>query len=279
MTKAILQRPFYFPVRFTIAIFFMGLGHQGQANNTKKPTNSQTTSKKTALPTNANLTKLTKSTKPTKTVVKQPSPNTIKPTTIKSTTIKSTTIKSTTIKSTTIKSTTIKPTNCKPNAEAYKVGILHYAFAEQSNLVAIGNGDKLHPDAAKALKLMRQAATKDKVNLQVGSAFRSIQYQQNLINHKKAQGLTAKQIYHWSAPAGYSEHHTGFAVDFAPIGQGFGKTSSYRWLKGNANKYGFYQSFNTKVASKSGVATEAWHWKYLNSPTAKKALANQACYQ
>lgn len=175
---------------------------------------------------------------------------------------------------------TTKATNamCTPNAEALKVGIKHYPFKEQTNLVAIGNGYKLHPDAADALKKMLAAARSEGVSLTVGSAFRSVSYQQGIIDRKKKAGQSHKQIYHMSAPAGHSEHHTGFAVDFSPINSSFAKTKGYQWLLKNADKYGFKQTFTASYAAKSGVSEESWHWKFVNSPAAKQALAAQDCY-
>lgn len=167
---------------------------------------------------------------------------------------------------------------CTPNAEALKVGIKHYPFKEQTNLVTIGNGYKLHPDAAEALKKMLAAARSEGVTLTVGSAFRSVSYQQGIIERKKKAGQSHKQIYHMSAPAGHSEHHTGFAVDFSPINSGFAKTKGYQWLLKNADKYGFKQTFTAAYAAKSGVAEESWHWKFVDSAAAKQALAAQDCY-
>ncbi|MFB2539782.1 MULTISPECIES: M15 family metallopeptidase [unclassified Acinetobacter] len=167
---------------------------------------------------------------------------------------------------------------CTPHPEAASVGIKHYRFPEQTNLVSIGNGYKMHPDAAQALSKMMAAARQDGVTLTVGSAFRSVAYQQGIVDRKKAAGQKPKQLYFMSAPAGYSEHHTGFALDFSPINPSFAKTKGYTWLLSNAGKYGFKQTYTAAYSAKSGVSEESWHWKFTDSPAAQQALAAQSCY-
>lgn len=169
--------------------------------------------------------------------------------------------------------------DCTPNPAAAAVGIKHYRFPEasSSDLVDV-NGYKVHRDMAGKLREMMAAARAAGAPLTLGSAFRSVSYQQGIVNRKKSAGQSAYQIYHMSAPAGYSEHHTGFAVDFSPINSGFARTAGYRWLLNNASRYGFQQTYTAAYSAKSGVSEESWHWKYVASPSAQAALANQACY-
>ena len=66
---------------------------------------------------------------------------------------------------------------------------------------------------------------------------------------------------------GYSEHHTGRAVDFIAIDQtslsvNFEKTETFKWLVNNANQYGFYLSYPKD--NKEGIMYEPWHWMYRN---------------
>lgn len=169
--------------------------------------------------------------------------------------------------------------SCEFNQEAGSVGIKHFRFPEASSadLVSIGGRHQLHRDAVNALRQMQASAKAQGINLEVGSAFRSVSYQQGIINRKKSSGMSLHKIYHMSAPAGFSEHHTGFAVDFTPINSGFAKTKAFAWLKQNANQYGWYQTFTPSYSQKSGVSEESWHWKYLGSPTAQQMLANGNC--
>lgn len=174
--------------------------------------------------------------------------------------------------------TAMATADCTPNKTAYSVGISHFKFPEANaaDLVNVA-GYKVHKDAAESLKKMMADARADGAPLTLGSAFRSVSYQQGIINRKTKAGKSTKEIYRMSAPAGYSEHHTGFAVDFSPINSGFAKTAGYRWLLKNANSYGWYQTFTAEYSAKSGVSEESWHWKYKGSETAKQMLKNGDC--
>lgn len=153
-------------------------------------------------------------------------------------------------------------------SEALAVGIKHFRYDEtpRSELVASGYGSDskflIHRDAKPALQEMVRAARADGVTLTPGSIFRGVDRQRQIVNNKKSQGQSARQIYRTSSHPGYSEHHTGLAVDFTPINNSFANTEGYRWLRNNANKYGFYQSFTADYSAYSGVAEESWHWRY-----------------
>lgn len=155
---------------------------------------------------------------------------------------------------------------CAP--EALAVGIKHfkYADANPSDLVASGYGNdpkfKIHKSAKPALQEMIAAAKKDGVTLTPGSILRTSSRQAQIVANKKKQGQSAEQIYYTSSHPGYSEHHTGLAVDFSPINDSFAKTAGYLWLKNNAHKYGFYQTFTADYSAYSGVSEESWHWRF-----------------
>ena len=165
------------------------------------------------------------------------------------------------------------------SADALAIGIKHYKYPEaiSSDLVAIQGGRKLHRDAAAALQLMMDAANRDQTTLTIGSAFRSIAYQQGIVDRKKGQGQSNRQIYSVSAPAGHSEHQTGYVVDFSPIESSFAQTKAYRWLQANAKQFGWEQSFTPEYSKTSGVLIEPWHWRYIGTEQAKKTLARSGC--
>lgn len=78
---------------------------------------------------------------------------------------------------------------------------------------------------------MRAAARRNGVRLVVVSAFRGVEKQNRIIRAKKLRGMSLSEIYKVSAPAGFSEHHTGFAVDFYPTEPEFERTAAFDWLK------------------------------------------------
>ena len=67
------------------------------------------------------------------------------------------------------------------------------------------------------------------------------------------------------APPGYSEHHSGRAIDIAsagspPMTQDFEQTPAFAWLSANAGRFGFVMSFPR--GNPYGYVFEPWHWCY-----------------
>ena len=113
--------------------------------------------------------------------------------------------------------------NCQFSPDAIKADVKHYWFKEasRSDLEDIGGGRQLTHEAAAALRKLQEAARADGVTLTVGSAFRPVSYQAGIVARKKAAGQSDAQIYKVSSAPGYSEHHTGYALDFSPINNSF----------------------------------------------------------
>ena len=110
---------------------------------------------------------------------------------------------------------------------------------------------------------MREAAAGDSADLQVVSAFRSIEYQLGILERKLASGQSVTEILRVSAAPGYSEHHTGRAVDvtaqgFAALEEEFEKSPAFAWLTENAGRFGFRMSYPR--GNRHGVVYEPWHW-------------------
>lgn len=170
--------------------------------------------------------------------------------------------------------------NCKYSAEAVKVGIYHFQFPEvSSNDLVKVEGYKVHKIMSEPLQQMLKEARAQGVNLKIASAFRSVKHQQNIIQRKKNEGQSVKQIYFFSAAEGFSEHHTGLAIDFFPISSSFASSKTYQWLVENAEKYGFVQTFTESNAKVTGISVEPWDWKYVGDEQAKILLENAECYK
>jgi zinc D-Ala-D-Ala carboxypeptidase len=121
----------------------------------------------------------------------------------------------------------------------------------------------LVPLAATAWREMSAAARADGITLQIVSAFRGIERQGEIIRRKLALGISLDQILAVSAPPGYSEHHSGCAVDLntpgsPPLEPTFEDTDAFRWLAGRAALFGFRLSFPR--GNQFGYAYEPWHW-------------------
>jgi D-alanyl-D-alanine carboxypeptidase len=132
----------------------------------------------------------------------------------------------------------------------------------------------LHRDAAAALLAMQRDAANSGVALVVLSAFRSISLQNDLFFQVKAErNQSARERAMVSAPPGFSEHSTGYAVDLgdgrAPatnLSPGFDQTQAFAWLQAHAARYHFTLSFPRGNAQ--GVSYEPWHWRFEGSAEA-----------
>lgn len=126
-----------------------------------------------------------------------------------------------------------------------------------------GREFQLTPEAALAWREMKQAAREDEVIIEIVSAFRSIERQIDIIRAKLERGLPMQTILTLSAPPGYSEHHTGRAVDINTPGceateEPFEDTAAFCWLTTHAGRFGFTLSYPRGNAF--GFIYEPWHW-------------------
>ncbi|MFK8184706.1 MAG: D-alanyl-D-alanine carboxypeptidase family protein [Phormidesmis sp.] len=148
-----------------------------------------------------------------------------------------------------------------------------YDEAPPEELVALNANSllKLQPEAQQAVNAMLAKAKAEGVQLGVISAFRTVADQNHLYFDIKAErGQSAKTRAEVSAPPGYSEHHTGYAVDFIDEGrpdtqlsQTFEETLAYQWLDKNAAFFNFELSFPKEASS--GVSYEPWHWRFVGN--------------
>lgn len=149
----------------------------------------------------------------------------------------------------------------------------HYAYPEapasELEPISADGGIQLRRSAASAYQSMAAAAQQDGVSLVALSGFRTINDQQYLYFGKKAErGQSPTERAKVSAPPGYSEHHTGYAIDVGDgtvpstnLSEEFDKTPAFRWLKENAAHYSFELSFPKN--NPQGVSYEPWHWRYV----------------
>jgi D-alanyl-D-alanine carboxypeptidase len=151
------------------------------------------------------------------------------------------------------------------------LGHFPYPEATASQLVSVAPGLKLRPDAAQSYLAMQEAAAADGVSLTLLSAFRSLADQEHLFFAVKAQrNQSAFDRAKVSAPPGFSEHSTGFAIDIGDpsepatnLSPRFTQTKAYQWLRSNAARFQFTLSFPRD--NPQGVNFEPWHWRYEGS--------------
>ncbi|WPF90407.1 M15 family metallopeptidase [Cyanobacterium aponinum UTEX 3222] len=151
------------------------------------------------------------------------------------------------------------------------LGHLGYEQAPMSELKSItADGRiKLRTKAAEKFLEMQSDARRDGITLVAISGFRTIDDQEYLFfNIKEQRKQETSKRAEVSAPPGYSEHHTGYAVDIgdgnAPatnLNTNFEQTAAFRWLEANAAKYSFELSFPED--NLQGISYEPWHWRFV----------------
>jgi D-alanyl-D-alanine carboxypeptidase len=138
-----------------------------------------------------------------------------------------------------------------------------------------GREQKLSPGAAAAWRRMQRAALEHGIELQAVSAWRPVSYQLELLQRKLDKGLSMKEILKVSAPPGFSEHHTGHAIDittpgFAVLEDEFEHSPAYRWMERRAGDYGFRLSFPRN--NRHRLAYEPWHWCFDRQALRRRSM-------
>ena len=138
------------------------------------------------------------------------------------------------------------------NRDGRILGHLPYNEISKEKLVLIEPNIEVHIDMRDSLLKMREEAKKDGIYLVFLSGYRSVNLQNDIFySLKSIRNQEAAERARVSAPPGYSEHSTGFAIDIGDATQRetdfeteFENTDAFRWLKKNAAKFHFKLSFN-----------------------------------
>jgi D-alanyl-D-alanine carboxypeptidase len=144
-------------------------------------------------------------------------------------------------------------------------------YAEATDLMdvepnVIGTMQRLAPETATAWHTMKASAADDGVPLLLVSGFRSVRHQADIIRRKLAAGQSIGAILAVNAAPGFSEHHTGRAVDIAtpgtrPLTAEFESSAAFTWLQANAGAFGFRMPYGRR--NRFGFEYEPWHWSQV----------------
>jgi len=141
-------------------------------------------------------------------------------------------------------------------------------YAERKELIEVGPNlvgrmQRLAPEAAVKWQHMVAAASADGILLLIVSGFRSVEYQAELLRNKLKAGQSIEEVLKVSAAPGYSQHHTGLAIDIAtpgsrPLTEEFEHSDAFAWLSENAIHYNFSMTYPRD--NPYGFVYEPWHW-------------------
>ncbi|MFP7723674.1 M15 family metallopeptidase [Lysobacter sp. A3-1-A15] len=117
--------------------------------------------------------------------------------------------------------------------------------------------------AARAWSHLQAGARRQGIVLEAISGYRSHDYQLGIFERKLARGQGVDEILAVNAAPGYSEHHSGRALDIGTPGEpaaeeSFEATPAFEWLGRHAAQYGFTMSYPRD--NPHGIVHEPWHW-------------------
>lgn len=122
----------------------------------------------------------------------------------------------------------------------------------------------------------------------VSSGYRSEEKQSRLLQEEIDKNMGMGMTYDMAkedalltvAPAGYSEHETGLAVDIvAETNQRLDDTQEdtreNQWLQENCYKYGFILRYPKGKEDITGFSYESWHFRYVGKEAAKEIVEQE----
>lgn len=138
------------------------------------------------------------------------------------------------------------------------------------------------------MRLREDVLKEDSLQIELISVFRNREQQQKIFDSNLEKfGLEYARKY--SALPGYSEHHTGLAVDVGVFHEGklywyapeiLTVEYLYKPIHKKAPEYGFILRYPDHKKSVTKVAYEPWHLRYLDSPKiAKEITDNGLCFE
>ncbi len=138
-----------------------------------------------------------------------------------------------------------------------------------------------------ALAAMLDAGRQLGLRFVVCSGYRSREVQEQLfqedLNRYMNRGMDYEEAWaateRYTMPPGHSEHCTGLAVDIvAQANQNLDSsqesTAETRWLQTHCWEYGFILRYPKDKSSITGIAYEAWHYRYVGKEAAKYLTEN-----
>ena len=157
--------------------------------------------------------------------------------------------------------------------------------AKDWNLVLVGPKNKIENEVAES----QLAATKAGFPLVIISAFRSVESQKEVFDTNvnglvSGNGMTEEEAIAKTKETitepGYSEHHTGLAVDIVDqdwyntyqtqvLDASYGDQPGAKWIAENAPKYGFIIRYPKDRQDITGITYEPWHIRYVGKENAE----------
>ena len=139
---------------------------------------------------------------------------------------------------------------------------------------------QVEKEAAEKFNELRDALLKEGVTIELDSTYRSVKRQQEIWDEfEKEKGLAYAQKY--VAVPGYSEHHTGLALDVKLVKDGkviddnddmIAERDTFAKVHAKLADFGFILRYLEGKDSITGYAYEPWHLRYVGSTSVAKEI-------
>ena len=152
-------------------------------------------------------------------------------------------------------------------------------------LVEFETGYSIDTRIADAVQKMLADAKAEGLNIQICSAYRSVERQKQVFSESMEERVRSGMSY-WEAYSetavnvaepGTSEHALGLALDlisnqYVELDERQETTKEAKWLKENCHKYGFILRYPPEKTNITGIIYEPWHYRYVGEEDAKKIM-------
>lgn len=157
--------------------------------------------------------------------------------------------------------------------------------------VELANIDDTKQFDARAMeylnKMMNDMRKSGIANVWVQSAYRSVARQKELYDNSvqkylkqgKTQEEAEKLTEEYINKPGASDHNLGLAVDFNNVDNNFEDLKAFKWLKENAENYGFILRYPKDKENVTKIEYESWHWRFVGEEHAKKMNDLNMCLE
>lgn len=150
---------------------------------------------------------------------------------------------------------------------------------------SLGEKHRIEQKTYAAYEKLREELLKEGVQIELDSVYRSVEEQQEIWDEWSADPeLGEEYCKKYLAVPGFSEHHTGLAVDIFIMKDGkeirdndamIADTEDFAKVHELLPKYGFILRYPEGKDAITGYAYEPWHLRYIDDPALAKDLTKK----
>ena len=150
---------------------------------------------------------------------------------------------------------------------------------------ALGEKSRIEHETCAAFITLREELTAQGIQIELDSAYRSVEEQQEIWDDWSADPeLGEEYCKKYLAVPGFSEHHTGLAVDIFLMKDGeiirenddmIADEEDFAVIHGLLPKYGFILRYPKGKEDVTGYSYEPWHLRYVGDAEIAKAITDK----